>query len=102
MEVEQLYRDYVVLPFDEHGSTMVLDMMRSMHFLLGLSLRHRQNGLGEFIATVDHDTPFDLGFVLIEADYRYMVLLSKESLRARLLYMPFNYLIQPYRMNLAD
>nr|CAN68856.1 hypothetical protein VITISV_011242 [Vitis vinifera] len=72
VEVEQFYRDYVVLPFDEHGSTMVLDMMRSMHFLLGLSLRHRQDGLGEFIATVDHDTPFDLGFVLIDVDYRYM------------------------------
>ena len=41
MEVEQFYRDYVVLPFDEHGSKMVLDMMRSMHLLLGLIIRHR-------------------------------------------------------------
>ena len=102
VEVERFYRDYVVFPFDEHGSTMVLDMMRSMHLLLGLIIRHRQHGLGEFIATVDHDTPFGIGFVLIEADYRYMEFLRKERLRARLLYMPFDYLIQPYRMNLVD
>ena len=102
MEVEQFYRDYVVLPFDEHGSTMVLDMMRSMHFLLGLSLGHRRHGLGEFIATIDHDTPFGLGFFLIKADHRYMALLRKERLRARLLHMPFDYLVRPYRMSLED
>ena len=62
VEVEHFYRDYVALPFDEHGSIMVLDMMRSMFFLPGLGLGHRQHGLREFIATVDHDTSFDLGF----------------------------------------
>ncbi|KAL6319593.1 hypothetical protein AAG906_020670 [Vitis piasezkii] len=51
---------------------------------------------------VDHDTPFDLGFVPIEADYKYMALLCKERLRAHLLYMPFDYLVCPYRMSLAD
>ena len=38
MEVEQFYSDHVALLFDEHGSTMVLDMMRSMSFLPGLGL----------------------------------------------------------------
>ena len=38
VEVEHFYRDYVVLPFDENSSIMVLDMMRSMSFLIGLGL----------------------------------------------------------------
>ena len=73
MEVEQFCRDHVVLPFDEHGSTVVLDMMSSMSFLLGLGLGHCQHGSGEFIAIVDHDTPFSLGFVPTKANYKYMV-----------------------------
>ena len=40
-----------------------------MSFLPSLGLRCRQHGFGEFISSVDHDTPFGLGFVLIEADY---------------------------------
>ena len=44
------------------------------------------------MTTVDHDTPFDLGFVPTKADYRYMALLRKEKLRALLLHMPFDYL----------
>ena len=39
VEVEHFHRDHVALLFDEHGSTVVLDMMRSMSFLLGLGLR---------------------------------------------------------------
>ncbi|KAL6312978.1 hypothetical protein AAG906_006867 [Vitis piasezkii] len=73
------------MSFDQHSSTLVLDMMRDMSFL-----------------PVDHDTPFDLGFVPTEGDYRYMVLLHKERLRARLFHMPFDYPIRPYRMSLAD
>ena len=72
VEVKQFYKDYVALPFDEHDSTVVLDMMRSMFLLLGLGLGRHQHGSREFIATVDHDTPFSLGFVPIETDYRYM------------------------------
>ena len=41
VETEQFCRDHVTLPFDEHGSTMVLDMMRSMSFLPGLGLGRR-------------------------------------------------------------
>ena len=75
IEVDQFYRDHVALPFDEHGSTVVLDMMRSMSFLPGLGLGCRQHGFGDFIVTVDHDTPWGLGFVSIEANYRYMAFL---------------------------
>ena len=69
MEAEQFCRDHVALPFDEHGSTVVLDMMRSMSFLPSLGLGCRQHDFGDFIAIVDHDTPFGLGFVPTEADY---------------------------------
>ncbi|KAL6323287.1 hypothetical protein AAG906_029294 [Vitis piasezkii] len=86
---ETFYRDHVALPFDEHGSIVVLDMMRSMSFLR------------EFVATVDHDTPFGLGFVSIKVAYRYMALLHKEKLIVRLLHMPFDYLVGPYKMSLA-
>ncbi|KAL6311995.1 hypothetical protein AAG906_040090 [Vitis piasezkii] len=77
-------------------------MMRSMSFLHSLGLRCHQHDSREFIAIVNHDTPFGLGFVHTEADYRYMVLLRKERLRACLLHMPFDYPIRPYRMSLVD
>ena len=38
VEVKQFCRDHVAIPFDEHGSTMILDIMRSMSFLTGLGL----------------------------------------------------------------
>ena len=62
----------MALPFDENGSTVVLDMMRSMSFLLGLGLGRRRHASREFIAAVDHDAPFGLGFFPTKADYRYM------------------------------
>ena len=71
VEVEQFCRDHVAFPFDEHGSTVVLDMMRSMSFLPSLGLGRRQHGSREFIAVVDHDTHFNLGFVPTEADHFY-------------------------------
>ena len=71
VEIEQFCRDHVVFAFDEHGSTVVLDMMRSMSFLPSLGLGHRQHGSREFIAAVDHDTRFDLGFVPTEVDHFY-------------------------------
>ena len=102
IKVDQFCRDHVVFPFDEPGSTVVLNMMRSMSFLPGLGLGCRQHGFGDFISAVDHDTHFGLGFVPTEVDYRYIALLRKERLRARLLYMPFDYRVCPYRMSLAD
>ncbi|RVW68580.1 Transposon Ty3-G Gag-Pol polyprotein [Vitis vinifera] len=64
--------------------------------------RDHVHGSREFIATIDHDTPFGLGFVPIEANYRYMILLHKKRLRARLLHMSFDYPIRLYRMSLVD
>ncbi|KAL6348453.1 hypothetical protein AAG906_007385 [Vitis piasezkii] len=59
-------------------------------------------GPSEFITAIDHDTTFGLGFIPTEADYRYMARLRKERVRARLSHTPFDYLIRPYRMSLAD
>ena len=56
----------------------------------------------EFVATIDHATPFGLGFVHTEANYRNMVHLHQERVRARLICTPFDYPIHPYRMSLAD
>ncbi|KAL6323760.1 hypothetical protein AAG906_002228 [Vitis piasezkii] len=53
-------------------STVVLDMMRGMTFLPGMGLGRRQQGPNEFIAAIDHDMTFGLGFIPTEVDYRYM------------------------------
>ena len=90
------------MSFDQHSSMVVLDMMRGMFFLLGMGIRRRQHGPMEFVATVDHDTPFGLGFVPIEANYRYMAQLLREKVRVCLICTPFDYLVRPYRMSLAD
>ncbi|RVW36985.1 hypothetical protein CK203_099638 [Vitis vinifera] len=37
-------------------------------------------GTSEFIAAIDHDTTFGLGFIPTEADYRYMARLCKERI----------------------
>ena len=81
---------------------MVLNMMKVMSFLLGMGLGRRQQGPSEFIATIDHDTTFRLGFIPTETDYRYMARLRKERVRARLSHTPFNYPIRPYMMSFAD
>ena len=73
-----------------------------MSFLPGLRLGCRQHGSRDFIAIVDHDTPFSLGIVPIEADYTYMTFLCKERLIAHLLHMPFDHPVPPYRMSLED
>ncbi|RVW29098.1 Retrovirus-related Pol polyprotein from transposon 17.6 [Vitis vinifera] len=102
LEIEDFCRDFVAMSFDQHSSTVVLDMMRGMTFLPGMGLGRRQQGPSEFIAAIDHDTTFGLGFIPIEADYRHMARLRKERVRARLSHTPFDYPIRPYRMSLAD
>ncbi|RVW67268.1 hypothetical protein CK203_064332 [Vitis vinifera] len=101
LEIED-FRDFVAMSFDQHSSTVVLDMMRGMTFLPGMGLGRRQQGPSEFIAAIDHDTTFGLGFIPTEADYRHMARLRKERVRARLSHTPFDYPIRPYRMSLAD
>ncbi|RVW76496.1 Transposon Ty3-G Gag-Pol polyprotein [Vitis vinifera] len=103
----QSTRDMLPLPSQyfrlvTHSSTVVLDMMRGMTFLPGMGLGRRQQGPSEFIAAIDHDTTFGLGFIPTEADYRHMARLRKERVRARLSHTPFDYPIRPYRMSLAD
>ncbi|RVW33052.1 Transposon Ty3-I Gag-Pol polyprotein [Vitis vinifera] len=102
LEVEDFYKDFVAMSFDQHSSTMVLDMMRGMSFMPSLGLGRRQHGPMDFVVTIDHDTPFGFGFVPIEADYRYMAQLHKERVRARLACTLFDYPVHPYRSSLAD
>ncbi|RVW56471.1 hypothetical protein CK203_072516 [Vitis vinifera] len=102
LEIEDFCRDFVAMSFDQHSSTVVLDMMRGMTFLPGMGLGRRQHGPSEFIAAINHDTTFGLGFIPTEADYRYMARLRKERVRARLSHTPFDYPIRPYKMSLAD
>ncbi|KAL6319153.1 hypothetical protein AAG906_011237 [Vitis piasezkii] len=87
-------QDFVAMSFNQHSSTLVLDMMRDMSFLPGFGLGRHQHGSSEFVTTIDHDTPFGLGFVPTKADYRYMAFFLKERLRAQLLHMPFDYPIR--------
>ncbi|KAL6312290.1 hypothetical protein AAG906_017133 [Vitis piasezkii] len=65
LEVGDFCRDLVAMSFDQHSSTVVLNMMR-------------------------------------EANYRYMVHLHQERVRARLTCTPFDYPVRPYRMSLVD
>ncbi|RVW95740.1 hypothetical protein CK203_031632 [Vitis vinifera] len=50
VEIEDFCRDFVAMSFDRHGSTVVLDIMRSMSYLPGMGLGRRQHGPSEFIA----------------------------------------------------
>ncbi|XP_010650381.1 uncharacterized protein LOC100855002 [Vitis vinifera] len=102
VEIEDFCRDFVVMSFDQHSSTVVLNIMRSMSYLPGMGLRRRQHGPHEFIAIPDHDVPFGLGFIPTEVDYLYMVRLRKERVRAQLTHTPFYYPMRPYTKSLAD
>ena len=102
LEMEDFCRDFVAMSFDQHGSTVVLDMMRSMSYLPGMGLGQRQHRPSEFMAILDHDVPFELGFIPIEVDYRYMVQLRKERVRPRLTHTSFDYLVLSYTTSLVD
>ena len=92
----------MAMSFDQHGSTVVLDMMMSMFYLPSMGLGRRQHRPNEFMAIPDHDVPFGLGFIPTEADYLYMARLRKERVRARLTHTLFDYPVRPYTMSLAD
>ena len=55
----------MVMSFDQHSSTLVLDMMRKMSFLPGFGLKQLQHGSSEFVTTIDHDTFFRLDSPLL-------------------------------------
>ncbi|RVW34460.1 Retrovirus-related Pol polyprotein from transposon 297 [Vitis vinifera] len=73
-----------------------------MSFLSGFGLGRRQHGSSEFVTTIDHDTPFRLGFTPSEDDVRYMARLRNDKVRARLFGIPFDYPICPYTFSLAN
>ena len=72
LEMEDFYRDFVAMSFDQHGRTMVLDMMRSMSNIPGMGLGWCQHGPSEFITFPDHNVSFGLGFIPTKVNYRYM------------------------------
>ena len=102
MEPGDFVRDLVPMSFDQHSSTVILDMMRSMSYMPGLGLVRSQHGRSKFITIVDHDPPFGLGFVPLEADFRCMAQLRQERVRSQLHHIPFDYPLRPYRLRLTD
>ena len=72
VELRDFVRDSVPMSFDQHNSPVIFDMMRSMSYMPGLGLERHQHGRSEFITVLDHDPPFGLGFVLVEADFQCM------------------------------
>ena len=72
VEPRDFLRDSVPMSFDQHSSPVVLDMMRSMSYMHGMCLGRCQHGRSEFIIVLDHDPPFGLRFVHVEADFQCM------------------------------
>nr|CAN71252.1 hypothetical protein VITISV_012872 [Vitis vinifera] len=102
LEMEDFCRDFIAMSFDQHSSTVVLDMMKGMSYLADMGLGQRQHGPNEFMTFPDYDVPFRLGFIPTEADYRYMARLRRERVRARLTHTPFDYPIRSYTLSLMD
>ena len=102
VEPEDFVRDSVPMSFDQHSSTVVWDMMRSMLYMPGLGLGRRQYGRSKSITVLDHDPPFGLGFVPIEANFQCMAQLHRERVRSRLHHIPFDYPLRPYSLRLTD
>ena len=82
LEMEDFCLDFVAMSFDQHDSTVVLNMMSSISYLLDMGLGRRQHEPSEFMAIPNHDVPFGLGFIPIKADYKYMARLRKERVRS--------------------
>ena len=60
----------MAMSFDQHSSTVVLNMMRGMSYLPGMGLGRRQHEPSELMAFPNHDVLFGLEFIPTEADYR--------------------------------
>ena len=102
LEIQDFCRDFMAMSFDQHSSILVLDMMRGMSFLPGFGLGRRQHGSSEFVTSIDHETPYGLGFTPSEDDVCYMARLRRDRVRARLFGIPFDYPVRPYTFSLAD
>ena len=72
VSLEDDSRDMVPMSFDQYSSTLVLNMIKGMSYLLGLGLGCCQNGPREFTFIVDHDIPYGLGYTPMEEDALYM------------------------------
>ena len=95
-------RDMVPMSFDQHSSTLVLNMMRGMSYMPGLGLGPRQQGPREFTITVDHDISYGLGYIPMADDARNMARLRRERVRARMSGIPFDYPLRPYTFQLVN
>ncbi|RVW64270.1 Retrovirus-related Pol polyprotein from transposon 17.6 [Vitis vinifera] len=102
LEIQDFCRDFVAMSFDQHSSTLVLDMMRGMSFLPSFGLERCQHGSSEFVTSIDHETPYGLGFTPSEDDVCYMARLRRDRVRARFSGIPFDYPIRSYTFSLAD
>ena len=102
MGPENFFRDLVPMSFYQHSNPVILDMMRSILYMPGLGLGRHQHGRSDFITFLDHDPPFGLGFVPVEADFLCMAQLHKERVRSRLHHIPFDYPIRPYSLRLTN
>ena len=102
LEMEDFFRDFIAMSFDQHSSMVVLDIMRSMSYLPGMGLGRRQHRPSEFMAFLDRDVPFGLRFIHTKADYRYMVRLCRERVRACLTHTSFYYPVRPYTLSLSN
>ena len=81
LEMKDFCRNSVAMSLDQHDSTVVLDMMRSMSYLPGMGFEQHQHGPNEFMTIPYHDVLFELGFISTAVDYRYMARLRKERVR---------------------
>ena len=102
VELGDFVRDSVPMSFDQHNNTIILDIMKSMLYMPGLGLGRCQHGRSEFITVLDHDPPFGLGFILVEAYFRCMAQLRQERVRSRLHHILFDYPLRPYNLRLID
>ena len=92
----------VPMSFDKCNNTIVLSMMRGMSYLLGLGLGHCQQQPHDFAFTINHDTPYGLGYTLIEEDACHMARLCMDRVKACLSGIPFHYPLPPYIFHLVD
>ena len=95
-------RDMVPMSFDQHNSSLVLNMMKGLSYMPGLGLGRRQQGPREFSFIIDHNIPYGLGYTPFGDDARHMAWLRRDRVRARLSGVLFDYPLRPYTFQLAD
>ncbi|RVX05886.1 hypothetical protein CK203_023919 [Vitis vinifera] len=66
LEMKDFCLDFVAMLFDQHDSTVVLNMMKNISYLPDMGLGRRQHEPSEFMAIPDHNVSFGLGFIPIK------------------------------------